>query len=148
MALAVIGDDGELPSVGINTRCRTSRQHRKALGYVLARGQFLVSLATAAKSPVDDRHASPPWCIAVPRRLSTLEVGHAVTAHSLTLVAAGHDSAVDVHDVAGHPAGVVREQVYDGVGNVAGGADASEWLERVEAVQRLLDLVFRDKALI
>jgi len=39
---------------------------------------------------------------------------------SIRLVAAGHDAAVDVEDRAGDPAGLVGEQIGDGVGDVGG----------------------------
>ena len=63
-------------------------------------------------------------------------------------VSTSHDSAIDVHDVTGHPARAVGEQVHDGIRNVGCGANSPEWLEGVESVQRLLDLVARDKAFV
>ena len=61
------------------------------------------------------------------------------------LVAAGHDAAVDVENRAGDPAGLFGEQKGDGVGDVGGGADASQGMKRRERRQRGVDLVLGDK---
>src|SRR5215469_2586214 len=64
------------------------------------------------------------------------------------LVAPRHDAAVNVPDGAGDPAGGWRQQEGDGVGQVAGGTDAAERVEAVEAVQGLVELVLRDETLV
>src|SRR3954467_4887484 len=61
--------------------------------------------------------------------------------------AAGHDAAVDVENRAGDPAGLVGEQIGDGVGDVGGGADSSQGMKRCEGVKRGVDLVLGDKPL-
>src|SRR6516165_5338310 len=66
---------------------------------------------------------------------------------SIGLVAAGHEAAVDVENRAGDPAGLIGEQIGDGVGDVGGGADSSQWMKRRESVKRGVDLVFRDPPL-
>src|SRR6516165_373287 len=66
---------------------------------------------------------------------------------SIGLVAAGHEAAVDVENRAGDPAGLVGEQIGDGVGDVGGGADSSQWMKRRESVKRGVDLVLRDPPL-
>src|SRR3984957_1012755 len=43
------------------------------------------------------------------------------------LVAPGHEAAVDVENRAGDPAGLVGEQIGDGVGDVGGCTDSSTW---------------------
>src|SRR6516164_6546139 len=66
---------------------------------------------------------------------------------SIGLVAAGHEAAVDVENRAGDPAGLVGEQIGDGVGDVGGGADSPQWMKRRESVKRGVDLVLRDEPL-
>src|SRR4051812_2876826 len=46
----------------------------------------------------------------------------------------GHDAAVDIENRAGDPAGMVGEQIGDGVGYVSGGADSSQGMKRRECV--------------
>jgi hypothetical protein len=65
-----------------------------------------------------------------------------------TLIASGHDAAVDVEDGTGDPAGVVGEQVGDRRREVLRGADPAKWVEAVEALQRLVDLVQRNEGLV
>ena len=64
------------------------------------------------------------------------------------LVAAGHDPAVDVENRAGNPAGLIGEQIGDGVGDVGRGADSSQGMKRREGVKRRVDLVLGDKPLV
>src|SRR6516165_6892438 len=66
---------------------------------------------------------------------------------SIGLVAAGHEAAVDVENRAGDPAGLVGEQIGDGVSDVGRGADSSQWMKRRESVKRGVDLVLRDPPL-
>src|ERR1700743_548208 len=61
------------------------------------------------------------------------------------LVAPGHEAAIDVEDCAGDPAGLVGEQVGDGVGNVGGGAHSSQGMKRRECLQGGIDLVLWDE---
>src|SRR4029453_1904717 len=65
-----------------------------------------------------------------------------------SLVASGHDAAVDVPDGAGDPAGGRGEQERDGVRQVAGRTGPAERVQAVEAVQGLVELVVGNEPLV
>src|SRR3954453_16810042 len=94
----------------------------------------------------DAAGASPPQGgrrpALVPRRCTR----GAAASTATSLVPAGRDAAVHVPDGTGHPAGLVREEERHRRGDVAGGTDAAQRVEGVEAGQCLVDLVLRDES--